>query len=228
MSNPNTTITPEGYHVLTNDTHISRWVEEHKSLICDPYLFKWLLPKLEGVKRIWDVGAFIGDHTAAYLTIPGIEKVHAFEPNSDSYHCLEKNFSGREDCSCWNIAVSDTRERLGFEPAPNAGASRMRETGKSSVTSFALDDFMEGTAPPEFIKIDVEGWEPRALRGMRKTIEAKRPMVFVEINAGALKDNGFSADDIFGFFKELGYTGRKPYPEHATPDQDQYDILFIP
>lgn len=87
---------------------------------------------------------------------------------------------------------------------------------------------MEGTAPPEFIKVDVEGWEPRALRGMRKTIEAKRPMVFVEINAGALKDNGFSADDIFGFFKELKYTGRKPYPEHATPDQDQYDILFIP
>lgn len=228
MSNPNTKITPEGYHVLTNDTHISRWVEEHKSLVCDPYLFKWLLPKLDGVKRVWDVGAFIGDHTAAYLTIPGIEKVHAFEPNPDSYHCLEKNFGGREDCSCWNIAASDTRERLSFEPAPNAGASRMRETGKTSVTSFALDEFMAGTAPPEFIKVDVEGWEPRALQGMRKTIEAKRPMVFVEINAGALKDNGFSADDIFGFFKELGYNGRKPYPEYATPDMDQYDILFIP
>ena len=228
MSNPNTKITPEGYHVLTNDTHISRWVEEHKSLVCDPYLFKWLLPKLDGVKRVWDVGAFIGDHTAAYLTIPGIEKLHAFEPNPDSYHCLEKNFGGREDCSCWNIAASDTQERLSFEPAPNAGASRMRETGKTSVTSFALDEFMAGTAPPEFIKVDVEGWEPRALQGMRKTIEAKRPMVFVEINAGALKDNGFSADDIFGFFKELGYNGRKPYPEYATPDMDQYDILFIP
>lgn len=228
MSNPNTKITPEGYHVLTNDTHISRWVEEHKSLVCDPYLFKWLLPKLEGVKRVWDVGAFIGDHTAAYLTIPGVEKVHAFEPNPDSYHCLEKNFGGREDCSCWNIAASDTRERLSFEPSPNAGASRMKETGRSSVTSFALDEFMAGTAPPEFVKVDVEGWEPRALKGMRKTIEAKRPMVFVEINAGALRDNGFSADDILGFFKELGYNGRKPYPEYATPDMDQYDILFIP
>lgn len=226
MSTPKYKKTPEGYYVLTNDTHISRWVEEHKNLICDPHLFEWLLPKLAGVKRVWDVGAFIGDHTAAYLTIPGVEKVHAFEPNPDAFYCLDRNIGTGENRSCWNIAASDRRERLSFETAPNAGASRLKETGKAKVTAYALDDFMRDSPPPDFIKLDVEGWELRALAGMKKTLEAAHPIVFTEVNNAALEANGQSHETLFNFFFDLGYKASKIRPYTAQLTDPQYDVLF--
>ena len=36
----------------------------------------------------------------------------------------------------------------------------------------------------DFIKIDVEGWEPKVLRGAKKTIDRCNPVICVEINKG--------------------------------------------
>lgn len=224
--NPRITTTKEGLHVLKDDTHISRWVEEHGSLICDPYLFKWLLPKIAGSKIIWDVGAFIGDHTAAYVGLEGVERVYAFEPNPDAFFCLEANLGDK--ARCWNVAASDRKERLSFNRDPNAGASRLSEEGAATTQAVPLDTFMQGTKPPDFIKIDVEGWEPRALKGMRRTIKKHRPKVFIEVNNGALEKNGFSNRDIFDFFSELGYPTFLSFPEKVEFDDPQYDVLFMP
>lgn len=227
MKNPRTKITEQGIYVLKNDTHISRWVEEHKSLVCDPCLFAWLLPRLNGVKVVWDVGAFIGDHTAAYLGIEGVERVVAFEPNPDSYYCLDKNVGGDKRCWCFNVAASDGRGTVSFETGDNAGASRITMRGNKKVDAVKLDDFMLGTPAPDFIKIDVEGWEMFALNGMKSTIRRHRPMIFIEINKGALAANGHSVTDIKKFFADIGYE-HSPYPVEAKEDDEQYDLLFWP
>jgi len=233
MTNPNTTITKEGWHVLKNDTHISRWVEEHKNLTCDPYLFKWLLPRLSEVEVVWDIGAFIGDHTLSYLSLPKVRTVHAFEPNPDAFHCLyhnvgEKSNLGRK-AICWNVAVSDHRDSLIMNLNDNVGASRLTEDGSGiRVRAIKLDTFMADTTPPQFIKLDVEGWEVKALKGMMKTLRKARPTVFIEINRGALAANGDSLDDIMHLFQKLEYKGSLIYPVDACQDDAQYDLLFTP
>lgn len=233
MTNPNTTITKEGFHVLKNDTHISRWVEEHKNLTCDPYLFEWLLPRLKDVEVVWDIGAFIGDHTLSYLSLPKVRTVHAFEPNPDAFHCLYRNVGEKSNLArkavCWNVAASDHRDSLIMNLSDNVGASRLTESGTGvRVRAVKLDTFMADTTPPQFIKLDVEGWEVKALKGMMKTLRKSRPIVFCEINKGALAANGVSVADIGAIFTELGYTDSAVYPESATADDLQYDALYIP
>lgn len=229
--NSKTLITKEGWHVLKDDTHISRWVEEHKNLTCDPYLFKWLLPKLQDVKVVWDLGAFIGDHTLSYLSLPNIQKVHAFEPHPDSFYCLERNvgeLSKREKkARCWNVAASDHRDKLSLLCSSNTGASRLADTGDCFARAVRLDTFMQGSEDPDFIKIDVEGWELRALAGMKQTIARAHPKAFVEVNKGALAANGNTPEDLMKFFTNRGYDF-EVYPENASHKDEQYDLFFFP
>lgn len=232
MSNPNTTITKEGFHVLKNDTHISRWVEEHKNLTCDPYLFEWLLPRLKDVEVVWDIGAFIGDHTLSYLSLPKVRTVHAFEPNPDAFHCLYRNVGEKSNLArkavCWNVAASDHRDSLIMNLSDNVGASRLTESGTGvRVRAVKLDTFMADTTPPDFVKIDVEGWELSALKGMKQMMSKKRPLFFVEINAGALAANGTTPKQVMDVFRKKGYD-EEIYPPTATYEDAQYDLFFFP
>lgn len=226
MNNPNVITTPEGLYVLKNDTHISRWVEKHKSLICDPYLFKWLDPFIDGSKVIWDVGAFIGDHTAHYLKITGV--VHAFEPNPDAFYCLKRNLEAFEfpHLKCWNLAASDTHGKIQMNLDENAGASHIVSAGTVERPCAPLDSL--DIPDPDFIKLDVEGWEMRALEGMTETLERARPKVLVEINSGALARNRVTPRNIFEFFEQLNYSSLELYPLNVSLTEPQYDALFLP
>ena len=41
----------------------------------------------------------------------------------------------------------------------------------------------------DFVKIDVEGFEPRVLDGMKRVTEAMKPVVYMEFNSWALASN---------------------------------------
>lgn len=212
---------PNGQWVVANDTHLGFWAKEHGQIITDPYLFKWMKPYLDGCKVVWDIGANIGDHTRQYLNW-GME-VLAVEPNPLAYACLEHNCP---EANCMNIAASDGKGWLNFEGCDNVGASYISTGGSVKVHCFPMDDFT--TAPPDFVKIDIEGWELQALQGMEHTIIAHKPLVFCEINRGALARNNLTPMDVIGWMKARGYASNVFYPSDAIFEDPQYDILFIP
>jgi hypothetical protein len=54
-------------------------------------------------------------------------------------------------------------------------------------------------------KLDIEGAEPLALRGMRRTIErASSATLVVEANQEALRDSGYSPTELKQVIRELG------------------------
>jgi FkbM family methyltransferase len=211
---------PNGIWVVSNDTHISKWVEEHNSLKCDPHLFHWLEPRIQGCKRAWDVGANIGDHTRFYLDI-GLS-VCAFEPNPDAYECLKRNCG---EAICKNLAASDMRGTIKMTLSDNVGASYIDENGQVEVDAIPLDELEEAIWPPDFIKIDVEGFESKALAGMENTIREKKPKLFVEFNQGALERCGSSPKQLKEQIESYGYTQFQIYPPHLNPEEPQYDYL---
>ena len=219
MQNPNIKILPNGIRVLARDTHVSRWVEEHNSLNCDPHLFRWLLPKLKGCKVAWDLGAMIGDHTRQYLDA-GM-RVYAFEPNPDAFECLKANCP---DAVLNNFAASDAIGHIGFWTDDNAGASHATEGGLTQVLTYPLDSVLT-LEPPDFIKIDIEGFEPKALRGMEQTLRTYKPKLFVEFNRGALERNQSSPEALKEQIKSYGYTSFQIYPPNAKPTDAQFDYL---
>lgn len=223
MEPPNgITVLPNGQWVVTGDTHLGKWALEHGNIITDPHLFKWLRPYVAGASTIWDIGANIGDHTRQYLDWG--KQVVAIEPNPLVFACLTKNCP---EAICLNAAASDTAgEPLRFMRLENVGASRVHPDGDILVYPVVLDD--ENLPAPDFVKIDVEGYEMFALRGMESTLRKHRPPVFCEINRGALVGNGHRPEDVNMFMRDLGYIIGHHYPFGAELTDDQYDLLFLP
>jgi FkbM family methyltransferase len=213
---------PNGQWVVAGDTHLGLWAKQKGNIVTDPHVFEFLRPFLKGTDGwVFDIGANIGDHTRAYLDM-GLP-VLAIEPHPLSFQCLQHNCP---DARTLNIAVSDEEGELRFMGLDNVGASRVRQDGEMVVQASPLR--LSDVPLPSFIKIDCEGWEPKVLNGIREILKLWRPMVYIEINAGALADNGFSAQDIHQVFEELGYREHRFYPAQATPDWPQYDLLFLP
>jgi FkbM family methyltransferase len=215
-------ILPNGIWVLENDTHISKWVEAHNSLNCDPHLFEWLKPRIQDCKVAWDVGANIGDHTRFYLDC-GMEVV-AFEPHPEAFQCLSHNCG---EAICYNLAASDEKQELTMALDDNVGASHIVEGGTVVISASTLDSIATHHNAPDYIKIDVEGFEPRALRGMEDLMREHKPKLFVELNDGALRRNGSSSADLKKQIESYGYTQFEIYPPNCSLTDPQYDLFFF-
>lgn len=208
-----------GQWVVGGDTHLGKWARERGNIITDPHLFRWLHARIDWVDVIWDVGANIGDHTRQYLDWG--KQVVAVEPNPDSYACLVHNCP---EAITLNIAASDKDETLPFMRLDNVGASRIGGDGETLVLAGPLDS-LYSLPRPQFIKIDVEGWEVRALAGMRETITACKPMLYIEVNKGALEAAGTSQEELREVLGSLGYSSLSMYPPNATWSWPQFDIF---
>src|SRR5207244_3005878 len=73
-------------------------------------------------------------------------------------------------------------------------------TTSESIDVVALDDWVEdrGLDRVDLVKLDIEGAEPSALRGARRTIERCRSVLLVEFNPlSLLRFGGVDPDDFY-------------------------------
>lgn len=208
--------------ILEGDTHISKWVVEARRLDHDYSTLEILLPFINSGDYVVDAGAFIGDHTIAYLKAVGSEgKVFAFEPNPDAYQCLCHNCPA---AVTFNSGLSDRPSVAGYKHDENAGASHItRDTVRDRAVQLITLDFLR-LRRCNFIKLDVEGCEYEALVGAAETITRHKPVMWIEVNEGALNRRGETPEELTSLLRDFGYDIR-PYPESLGP---QYDILCTP
>ena len=72
--------------------------------------------------------------------------------------------------------------------------------------------------PPDFVKIDVEGFEVEVLRGMENLLKTKRPALLIETHI--VEENGTEidmGDRVETFLRKLGY--RCAFIQNAIPRQ---------
>jgi FkbM family methyltransferase len=215
-------ITRENIAILEHDTHISRWVEESGRLDHDRYALPIILEHIQPGYTVVDAGAFIGDHTLAYYNAVGKNGVvYAFEPNPAAFECLQYNCASVE---LFNCGLSNCAEEVSYSVNDNAGASRISHQQNESsfdIKTITLDSL--NLTALDFFKIDVEGYEVNALEGAKETISKYRPVFWIEINVGALAQQGKTAKDIEDFISQFNYE-ITAFPEVG----EQYDILCIP
>lgn len=214
-------ITDKNIAILEDDTHISYWVEQSGRLDHDRYALPIILEHINPGNTVVDAGAFIGDHTIAYCDAVGpTGSVYAFEPNKKAYECLEYNCKTAKN---YNLGLSDKAETVYYSEDKNAGAGRILRDIETSdqIKTITLDSLKLKAL--DFLKIDVEGYEVSVLKGAISTIKKYRPKMWIEINIGALEQQGKTAKDIENFLSKLNYN-YTAYPEVG----DQYDLLCIP
>lgn len=218
-------ILPNGIAVIEGDTHVSKWVQDSGTLrIAEKMLtpFRKHIPKC-GV--VIDCGAMIGDHTVTYadwVTLCG--RVYAFEPNPEAFACLVLNTHQMPQVTAFRIGLSDVSGSSNVQVSPNAGASYLQDGDGPEISLMSLDEFQ---ITPDFIKIDVEGYEPKVLRGAADTIARSRPVMLIEVNSGALERAGSSRDELLKMISDLEYRA-KITDNRIKWDADQYDVLCLP
>lgn len=227
--------TPEGWWVLKDDTHLSRWVEQTRRLDHDQPVLQKLAPYIKPGTLVFDLGAAIGDHTVFYLNAVGPQgTVVAFEPHPVEFECLKRNCP---TALCIPHAVGETEGVVFLFHQPDIiGGSRLIDPAlgwpMSMVRRMTIDKNCVLNRPVSFMKIDIEGCEAQALRGAKQTILRDRPVIWMEINPLALERQGSSSLELRLLLEqELLYRVEEFYPKGAGWDgfgDTQCDALCVP
>lgn len=140
------------------------------------------LPKPAPNMRLIDGGAFNGDTLQSFLD-KGIhfDAVAAFEPDPQNFRQLSamtaKHLEQPHDVLILPCGLSSKTEMRSFNSGVGGG-SALSPKGETHVQVVALDDILPNFAP-SFIKLDIEGAEPHALRGAVQLIARFQPTLAV-------------------------------------------------
>jgi FkbM family methyltransferase len=126
-------------------------------------------------------GAYIGDSILLAINLNIlIDEVALFEPDLNNYTLLVKNINKQNIlASCWPCALWDKYESLQYNSGYGA-ANFINENGNILVQGIDLDSALP-FFNPNFITLDIEGSEIRALNGMKETIIRYRPNLCISI-----------------------------------------------
>jgi FkbM family methyltransferase len=132
-----------------------------------------------------DAGARIGAFTAKVSAALGEEgRIIAIEPEPRNFACLRKNIetNNLKNVAAIQKALWSQKQRLSIFISGNAAAHSVyhdafySSTSNSiSVEADTLDDILQelDITSVDFIKMDIEGSEIEALKGMRKVLESQ-------------------------------------------------------
>jgi len=131
----------------------------------------------------YDVGANVGFYTLLASQLVGAGKVFAFEPVTRNLAYLEKHLAlnHAENVEVLGLALSDTDGSAAFVTEATGFMGRLANDGETVVRSATLDHLLHQgrILPPNYIKMDIEGAELRALQGASSCIQQHRPVLFL-------------------------------------------------
>ncbi len=146
-------------------------------------------------------------------------RVYAMEPNPAIFERLAWHASANRlsQLAPLPIGLSDRAEELVLRipGTDNSGAATFApvpERYRGVVRHHSVAHVTRADAMPNlnirgelFVKLDVEGFELRALRGMASLIDTHRPLIVCEVNDEMLTMAGASRAEVFAFMAERGY-----------------------
>jgi len=152
-----------------------------------------------------DVGANIGIMSILAAGRVGAEgRVVAFEPNPETRRILEANVSMNDivnlEVKQFAVGASASIGVIFDHSDPNRGRATMVKPDQNGVghevVVVALDEQFKGSERVDMIKLDIEGYELEALKGMTALLKRSEPPMLI-IEYSELRENSF---------------GRKPTP----------------
>ncbi len=164
---------------------------------------------------VLDVGANLGLYSVLLSRLVGpAGKVIAFEPDPGLYALLRENCAanGALNVSAHNLALGSAPERMVLSRLTlNSGDNHL---GADAGTTFrrpveveveALDTLMPGLRP-DLVKVDVQGWELKVLRGLERMLRTvENVVIFLEVCPKWLRRAGDGPEELHGFLTDMGF-----------------------
>jgi len=169
---------------------------------------------------VYDVGANRGSYTSAFAKMGRVDKVVAFEPLPDVYNELAAGMAAYPHVLCLNLALGDSDGPSTFHQSDFHYSSSMlpmeqlhktefpQSAGSTAITVEVarLDRLVKdlNLPLPDFVKMDVQGFEAHVIRGGWETIRhAKHCML--EMSLQRLYEGAPLFDDLYAVMRDLGF-----------------------
>jgi len=152
---------------------------------------------------ILDIGANYGFISLAFQSNLGKKtSIYSFEPHPEIVKVFEKSIQKNKinNIITENVAVGNTTESVMINLYGQT--SNIIDIGdtvvkRTLIKQIKLDDYLiEHNIIPNFIKIDVDGYELEVLEGLKIAIARYRPIMVVETNGN---------EDVLQFLKDCSY-----------------------
>jgi FkbM family methyltransferase len=133
-----------------------------------------------GSKEIFvDAGGFDGDTTELFVDrYPDYEKIYLFEPSLSNLAKARIRLNGCRAVEFVHLGLSDTEGKVSFNP-DGGSASSISSSGPCQIDVITLDRQIHGRVT--FIKMDLEGWEIKALQGAKLHIVEEHPTLAIAV-----------------------------------------------
>ncbi|PWC29806.1 FkbM family methyltransferase [Teichococcus aestuarii] len=192
-----------GVHLLT----VGRWESNYLEL------FRRLVKPGHTVFDIGANHAFYALHAAKLTGATG--QVEAFEPNPRlaELSAASLRANGYKWARLHAVAVGDAKGQavLTFNPSMSGGGNIQMNPARSKAESVTVDVvvldemFPDPSYTVDVIKMDVEGYEGRALRGMAQLLERSPDVrIMMEFAPALMARSGVGASEVAAQFQGLG------------------------
>jgi len=180
-----------GHFCLIEKDLISNYINNHGFWEDHLYYFYSQIIKEDDI--IIDGGANIGFHTVQFASLAKKGKVYSFEPQPLIFNVLSTNIllNGASNIvNQYRLGISDKEATETLTSIDNQGVSMnefcinwggrgfTEKDGNEEATTVALDSF--NLPRLNLIKLDVQGFEYKALMGGINTIKNNMPTIFIE------------------------------------------------
>ncbi len=178
---------------------------------------------------VWDIGANIGLYTDIFAKkVSPSGAVLAFEPHPETFKELDKAISN-ENVVKYNIGFSSAAGSLNFSNRSDSAINTILDSQSDElstiVTIDTIDNFIvdNEVEVPNFIKIDVEGFELDILAGANKTLNSVNlKTIIVEVHHTLLDARGIKngAKEISKLLRSKGYSIEWLDPSHLLAKKE--------
>jgi FkbM family methyltransferase len=179
----------------------------------EPEFFAIAKPFMTKGGVFFDIGAnfgFCSFGLIGYLPNQKIE-YHLFEANPDVYKILlqSADLHREHKITVNNCCVTSTTGTSKLKVTKNQlGMSFISNEGDYEVSNLVIDKYVKDFAIQkiDFIKMDIEGWEPYALEGGETSLKnGIVDALYIEISSINLLRNGFCPENCFEFLSSVGF-----------------------
>lgn len=194
---------------------------------------------------VLDIGANIGFYTKILSQLVGdTGKVYAFEPDKTNYKYLQQNAGHLKNVIFYNKAVSDkngviTLYHSDLLNVDHKTYATKNYTSTTEIECVAIDDVVTGHKV-DFIKIDIQGYEYFAFKGMQEVLKKNASLKIIsEFYPHGIKESNVSIETFLNIFREHGFkiyiheSGRmdslenKDLQSYEKLEKDIYFNLFL-
>jgi len=201
----------------------------------EPHLQRAIRKYVATGDTVYDIGANIGYVSLSLAKRVGPSgHVIAFEPVPRNLDQLRTNIENNRllNIQVCDVAASERRGEAVVRVSDNLSMASLiwHRNDPSAVElvvhTVAIDDLVDaGNLPkPTFVKIDVEGAEGLALLGMRRTVAAARPVLFIE-SSDAGRETTWRVLCELGYHCQAAITGKRV---NAFEEYRHADFLWLP